>query len=48
MLVVQQVEIFGHKLSNLLRIYGMITLAAIFSMTLEHGKHPVQLIENIL
>jgi predicted ATP-dependent endonuclease of OLD family len=48
MLVVQQVKIFGHKLSNLHLLYGMITLAAIFSMTLEHWKHPMLLIENIL
>jgi hypothetical protein len=48
MLVVQQVKIFGHKLSNLHLLHGMVTLAAISSMALEHWKHPVQLIENVL
>ncbi len=48
MLVVQQVKIFGCKLSNLHLLYCMITLAMLFLMTLEHWKHPVQLIENIL
>jgi len=48
MLVVQQVKMFGHKLSNLHLLYVMITLATNFSMTLEHLKHPVQFIGNIL